>query len=72
MKVTMLTTACGPTAHHLAGHTYDLPDEVAQAYLEGGYARAADAVHRGPVVAMAVVQPAETADARPRPARGRK
>lgn len=38
MKVCMKTLACGPGMQLHPGHTYDLPEDLAGALFEGGYA----------------------------------
>ena len=66
----MRTTACGPQVHHIAGRTYDLPEDQAQAYLDGGFAVAASpAAARAPEAEFTTLPVEELADARPR---GRK
>lgn len=37
-KITMRTTAAGPDCMYMADKTYDVPGDVAKAFVDGGYA----------------------------------
>lgn len=64
IRITMRSTAAGPGGAYNAGATYDVPADVADAFLEGGYAE------RVPRASAETATPAtasvEAADARPR------
>jgi hypothetical protein len=38
MKIKMITTASGPNGCFLSGWEYDLPEDMAISFVEGGYA----------------------------------
>lgn len=65
-RVKMLATAAGPNGSHGKGAVYDLPDDLALAYVEAGAATllgdpvAKASAPQSPIVERAVVVPPET------------
>lgn len=39
MRVRMNTTAAGPTGVWIAGQSYEIPDDQAKAWIDGGFAQ---------------------------------
>jgi len=76
MQVQMLTTAAGPAGVFLAGNRYEIPDALARAWIDAGFALDKEPPkpvppkpkppRRGPKVERATLSPPETADVPPR------
>jgi len=74
MKIKMKTTASGPAGSFLSGWEYDLPEDVAITFVEGGYAEILEKPRAKTIEIETATAPGpeERAEVKPKPRARRK